>query len=315
MPKFLRTNEQIVKDAINTGDLASGGYLSPEQASKFLQQTFDATVLGGLVRHEKRRSKTGEVDKIGIGTRLLRAKVENVDDGYRAKPEHGKLTYATTAVRLPWEITEETLRENIEGENYEKIVTDLMTKQVGLDLEDLYLNGDTATLPSVDDYDFLKLNDGWLKMLANGSNIEDRSSKDSGAMSINVFYDSIKSIPNKYNNGTLKWMMSPRRRQAWEQYILNQAITGGGVVTDRRVENPAGIPIVEVPSMPDDKIILTNPKNLVTINTYDMKIRKTVEGKEAVLQDKRFYVIHLDFDCIIEEMDAALLIKGLASIS
>ena len=313
--RFLRSNQQIVKETITTDDLRAGGYLAPEQASKFLQQTFEATVLGGLVRHEKRRAKTGEVDKIGIGTRLLRAKVENVDDGYRAKPTEDKLTYATVAVRLPWEITEETLRENIEGENYEKIVTDLMTQQVGIDLEDLYLNGDEDALSTADDYDFIKLNDGWVKQLMNGSHIEDRSGKDSGAMSLDVFYDSIRGIPNKYNNGTLRWLMSPHRKQEWEKYILNQAVTVGGIITDKRVEAPAGIPVVEVPAMPDDKIILTNPKNLITINTYDMKIRKTTEGKAAIMQDKRFYVIHLDFDCIIEEMDAALIVKGLAALS
>lgn len=309
-----RTNEQIVKDTITTAGLAAGGALSPEQASKFLQQTFEATTLGGLVRHEKRRAKTGEIDKIGIGTRLLRKKVENVDDGYRGTVEHGKLEYATTAVRLPWEITEETLRENIEGQNYEKIVTDLMTKQVGIDLEDLYINGDESTASTATDYDFLKINTGWLKQLSTGSNLEDRSSKSSGAMILDVFYDAIRDIPNKYNNGTLRWIMSPHRRQAWEQYIINQAVTVGGIITDKRVEAPAGIPIVEVPAMPDDKIILTNPKNLITVNTYDMVIRKTMEGKEAVLQDKRFYVIHLDFDCIIEEPDAAVLVYGLASL-
>lgn len=311
----MKNNKQIVKDTITTTGLQSGGYLSPEQASKFLQQTFEATVLGGLVRHEKRRAKTGEIDKIGIGTRLLRAKVENVDDGYRASVEHGKLEYACKAVRLPWEITEETLRENIEGQNYEKIVTDLMTRQVGIDLEDLYLNGDEATLSTADDYDFLKLNTGWIKQLTTSAHVEDRTSKDSGAMSLDVFYDAIRDMPNKYNNGTLRWMMSPHRRQEWEKYIINQAVTVGGIVTDRRVEAPTGIPVIEVPAMPDDKIILTNPKNLITVNTYDMIIRKTTEGKEAVMQDKRFYVIHLDFDCIIEETDAAVIVTNLAALT
>ncbi len=66
--------------------------------------------------------------------------------------------------------------------------------------------------------------------------------------------------------------------------------------------------------MPDSKIILTNPKNLVVVNSYNVIIRKTTEGKEAIMQDKRFYVIHLDFDPIIEELDATVIIKGLAAI-
>lgn len=42
-----------------------------------------------------------------------------------------------------------------------------------------------------------------------------------------------------------------------------------------------------------------------------MKIRKTLEGKEAIMKDKRFYVAHLDYDPIIEELDATAIIKGL----
>ena len=120
-------NSTIVrKAAISTGSLTSG-LLNPEQARKFIQQTFDATNLGALVRHEMRTARTGEIDKIGIASRILRKKTENTDDGYRANVKTSQIEYATTAIRLPWEITEETLRENIEGEHLEQIITDLMT--------------------------------------------------------------------------------------------------------------------------------------------------------------------------------------------
>lgn len=311
---LVRSNRQIVKNTISTTGLQAGGILNPEQAQKFIQQTFENTALGGVIRHETRRAKTGEIDKIGIASRILRKKTENTDDGYRAGVKHDKLEYATTAVRVPWEITEETLRENIEGQHYEKIVTDLMTTQIGIDLEDLYLNGDTAVAESDEDHDFLYVNDGWVKQLKNGSHVVDRSAQSGGALNLDVFYDTLNAIPNKYNNGKLRWMMSPHRRQEWERYILNQAVTAGGIITDKRVENPASIPAIEVPRMPDDVIMLTDPKNLIVVNTYDVIIRKTVEGKEAIMQDKRFYVVHLDFDAIIEELDAAAIITGLAAI-
>ena len=139
-------NSSIIrKAAIQTTSLSGGGLLNPEQARKFLQQTFEATNLGPLVRHEMRTAKTGEVDKIGIARRILRKKTENTDDGYRANVKTSQIEYACTAVRLPWEITEETLRENIEGQNLEAIITNLMTTQLGVDLEDLYLNSDEDT--------------------------------------------------------------------------------------------------------------------------------------------------------------------------
>ncbi len=307
------SNEQIIQKTLTTSGVTAG-LLNPEQAQKFIKQTFDATPLGPLTRNVLRKSKTGEIDKIGIASRILRKKTENVDDNYRAKPTFSKIEYATTAVRLPWEITEETLRENIEGQQLEEIVTNLMTAQVGVDIEDLAINGDTEIAETDEDYDFLKINDGWLKQLLDGAHVEDRSSKSSGAMKIDVYYDALKLMPNKYNNGKLRWLMSPKRKQEWDKYLLDKVITVGGGVTDAIMNSPAAIPSIEVPSLPDSNIILIDPKNLIKVYTYNMIIRKTTEGKEAIMQDKRFYIIHFDFDAVIEELDAAVVIKGLASI-
>jgi hypothetical protein len=258
-----------------------------------------------------RTAKTGEIDKIGIASRILRKKTENTDDGYRANVTTSQIEYSTTAIRLPWEITEESLRENIEGQNLEAIITNLMTTQLGIDMEDLYLNGDEATDSSDKDYDFLKINDGWIKQLVNGGHVYDASTASSGGMSLDLFYKTLATLPNKYNNGKLRWLMSPRRAQEWELFLLNKVVGNGGAVPDSLYNSPAKIPAVECPSMSDDKIILTDPKNLVVVNTYDVKIRKTTEGKEAIMQDKRFYVCHLDYDPIIEELEAAAIITGL----
>lgn len=304
------TNEEIIaKAAIQTSSLSGGGLLNKEQARKFIQQTFEATNLGGLIRHEMRTAKTGEIDKIGIASRILRKKTENTDDGYRANVQTTNIEYSTTAVRLPWEITEETLRENIEGQGLEGTVTNLMTKQLGIDLEDLYLNGDIDVPASDADHDFLYINDGWIKQIKNGGHVYDASS--ASGMSLDMFYKTLQTIPNKYNNGSLRWLMSPRRAQEWELYLLNQVIGKGGVVPDSIYTSPARIQTIECPSLSDDTIMLTDPKNLIVVNTYDMQIRKTTEGKEAIMQDKRFYVVHLDFDPIIEELDATAIITNL----
>ena len=303
----MNNNSTIIrKAAIATGSLASG-LLNPEQARKFIQQTFDATNLGGLVRHEMRTAKTGEIDKIGIGRRILRKKTENTDDNYRAGVNTSQIEYSTTAVRLPWEITEETLRENIEGQNFENIVTNLMTTQLGVDMEDLYLNGDEATEPTDKDYDFLKINDGWIKQIGNGGHVYDATCGDD--MGLDMVYKALASLPNKYNNGKLRWLMSPKRAQEWELFLLNKVVNQGGAVPDSENTSPARIQAVECPSLDDKTILLTDPKNLIVVNTYSVQIRKTTEGKEAIMQDKRFYVVHLDYDPIIEELDATAMIK------
>ena len=302
-------NRGLINKAAISTDKISSGLLQPYQAKKFLQQTFEATALRQQIRHEIRTEKTGEIDKIGIASRILRKKTENKDDGYRAGVETSQIEYETKAVRLPWEITEETLRENIEGQNFESIVTNLMTTQLGIDLEDLDINGDEDVSATDPDYDFLKLNNGWLKQISAGGHIYDASSYNS--MSLDMFYNCLQAVPNKYNNGKLRWLMSPHRAQKWELYLLNQVITSGGAVPDNMYTAPAHIPVIEVPKLPDDKIILVDPKNLIEVKTYNVKIRKTTEGKEAIMQDKRFYVVHFDLDAVIEEIDATAVMTNI----
>ena len=323
----MSNNKQIIDKAaaLTTGGVTSG-LLKPEQAARFLKQIFDATALGGLTRHETRKSKTGEIDKIGIASRIIRKKVENIDansdgsvpildpttgqiTGYRAKPNFSQIEYATTAVRLPWEITEETLLENIEGQGLEATITNLMTTQLGNDLEDLYLNGDVDTVAGDPDHDFLYINDGWVKQILNGGHIYDAAGQ--ADMSLDMFYNTVRAMPNKYNNGKLRWLMSPHRAQEWELFLLNKGLNSGGSFPDSLYKSPASIPTITVPLLSDDKIILTDPQNLITVNTYGIKIRKTVEGKEAIMNDKRFYVVHLDFDAIIEELDATAIITNI----
>lgn len=306
---LLRTNKQIVKDGAVTTSVVTSGLLQPYQAKKFLRQTFDATPLMGAIRHETRTERKGEIDKIGVGRRLLRRKVENTDDGYRAKPNFGSIEYSCNPVRLPWEITEDTLRENIEGEDLETTITNLMTTQIGVDSEDLIINGDEATSSENPDYDFLKLDDGVIKQVSAGGHILDVTG--SSNMELEMFYKAVASIPNKYNNGKLRWLMSPTRAQQWELFLLNKVINAGGAVPEALYKSPVAIPSMQVPNLADDIVILIDPKNITEVNTYTVKIRKDATSKDAIMQDKRFYVVHFDLDTLIEELDATAIIKGL----
>ena len=346
------TNEKIVKDAAITTGGISHGLLNPYQAETFLKQTFEATPLMKEIRHVLRREKTGEIDKIGIGRHILRAKVENTDDGYRAKPNFDVLQYATNAVRVPWEITEEALRENIEGQGFETTVANLMTKQIGVDEEDLLLNGDEAAadatafssatnytagqfvtyngklyrfvnnhsagawdaddveeMGDAGDIDFVKLDNGFIKQIKKYGHKMDASSY--SVMNLDLYYKMLSLVPNKYNNGSLRWIMSPTRKQQWDLFLYQAIISQGGSVPEFIFKSPASIPALECPNMPNDAIILSDPKNLVEVNTYSVQIRKTTEGKEAIMQDKRFYVVHFDLDTLIEETDATGIITGL----
>lgn len=304
-----RSNEEMF-EKMDTGTLSGGGLLNPEQARTFFKMTFESTPFSKLHRKEQRKVKTGEIDKIGIGRRLLRRKTEGVDDNYRAAVTTGKIEYATVPVRLPWELTEEVFLENIEGENFEDLVMSMMTTQTGIDLEDLHFNGDTTSSDP-----FISLNDGWIKIIKNavGAHVLDctADSKFNKAIMFRI----LNNLPSKYADPSkIKWMMSPKRHSLYKEYLSGRSTPGGDNILAGGNElaiRPLGFDVVVIPSMPDDIIILGDPQNFVAVWTYSMKIRKTTEGKEAVMQDKRFYVIHFDDDAIIQEPDAVVLAYNL----
>ena len=340
------TNAQIIKDTITT-ESVSHGILTPFQAKKFLVQTFEATPFQKAIRHVTRTEKSGEIDKIGIGHRLLRPKTENAFDGVTASPKFGVVNYNCRATRLDWDITNETLRQNIEGENMDAVVTNLMTAQVGVDSEDLLLNGEEKAsaaeafsaakayaagdcvteagslytflkshaagaevmrIGDAADKVFLGQNDGVIKTLGNGHIIDVSGAKE---MELDMFYKAVASLPPRFNDGTLRWMMSPTRAQQWEMFLLNKVINAGGAVPESLYKSPVGIPSMGVPMMPDNTVILSNPKNFVQVNTYTMKIKKDEISVQAIREDKKFYVVHFDFDAIIEELEAAAIIVNL----
>lgn len=121
----------------------------------------------------------------------------------------------------------------------------------------------------------------------------------------------VASIPNRFNNGNLRWLMSPTRAQQWELFLLEKITEKGGAVPQELYKSPVAIPSMQVPGLSNDAIILAEPKNLIEVNTYSMKLRKDATSKDAIMQDKRFYVIHFDFDALIEEMEATAIITGL----
>ncbi|MDR0883366.1 MAG: hypothetical protein LBN05_01970 [Oscillospiraceae bacterium] len=322
-----KADQQIVKETITTETLAGGGLLNAEQSTRFLTQIFEGTPLGALTHNEVRRSKTGQLDKLSVNPRLLRRKVENIDatsaggvpvldeetgqvTGYRAQVVTSQVPYACVSVRLPWEITGETLRQNLQGTSFEALAEQLMLSQLREDVEDILLNGDTAAALDDPDHDFLYINDGWVKKAKLGGHVVDLTALQEGVLDIRAFNAAAQALPSKYHGASVRWLMSPRTQQSWVNYLANAAIGNGGNVADSMYTAPFGIQILPVPRIPDDVIMLTNPKNLVKVSTHDVIIKRSAEGKHAVMEDKIFYGIHLDLDAVIEETDALAIATG-----
>lgn len=303
----MNRRQAIAKATVDTTG-ASAGLLDPEQSSAFLRTIKEKTALGQAMRLEIRKASSGEINKLSTASRIIRAATENSDDGYRAGASFPTVDYSTNKIRLPWEVTEDVFHENIEGEALEAALTSEMTAQFALDLEDLDVNGDASSGDP-----FLGINNGILKLLSTNASGDvhriDGSTIDSGAISKAHFFAGIAEMPNKYvNQGNLKWMMSPAKQYQWIEWLTDRETGAGDAALSGTGKSPLGIDILPVPSFPDERIVLANPRNFVRVVSWEVRKRKVTGETDAELAatDKRFYVFHIKEDVIVEEDDAVV---------
>lgn len=299
-----------------TIDTSAGGQLDAGQADAFIDQITENSTFGSQINVEKTDRKTGTMDKLGVGARLIRSAVENSDDGYRAGISLTDVAYAVKDLRLPFEITAQWAHRNVEKEKAKAKVIKAMTTQFGLDLDDLNINGDEGSGDA-----FLKLDDGLLdKCSTNTSgniNRVDGSTINSGEITDAHFFGAAEEMPNKYwNQGDLVWLCSPTLvRRYTEDLITRDTPVGDAALTGKNI-NPLGVPFFKgqgmdqagMPFMPDTRLILTSLKNLTRVIEWDVqKISVYPETDwELATRRKEGHIYFISQDFVILEDEAVV---------
>lgn len=177
------------------GNPAGSGLLQPEQARQFIDYMWDTTVLANQVRTVVMRSDTQDIDRIGVGQRLIRPAVEAVDTGENQGVYFSKISLTTKKIRLDWELSTESLEDNLEGEALEDHIARMMATQMGTDLEDVAINGDTASSDKA-----LKIFDGWRKLALEGTSDGAAHIVDNGGAGLTAAAANaaLKAMPRKF---------------------------------------------------------------------------------------------------------------------
>ncbi|MCP1358755.1 major capsid protein [Aneurinibacillus migulanus] len=312
----MKTNAQMIDGSFAKSTVVTsmdGGALNYKQVDKFVEMAYESTTFMKGIRHETRISAQGTIDKITVRGRNLRGKTENVEATNTAVPNFPQVPYSVTPVVLPFEITEEFIRQTqrIRKQNAEEIILRAMTANYGENMQDIGFNGNSATPDTDPDYEFLKINDGWLKVARTKGNYIDFSTL-TAAQKAGILFELPRAIPTRFRSGgTFKYFMHPdtfsKRLQKLAEKDTSASIQlqiMGGVMKINSYD------VEPVDHMPEGAILFTYQPNFVMVHTYDMQIRKTTEGKEAIYADKRFYAIHSDFDPIFEEPGAVAFVEG-----
>ena len=122
-------------DAALSGD----GLLYPDQANRFLDYMWDATILAKAARTIRMRSNTTEIDRVAVGQRIMTVAQEDNPRDYvggfsNATATFNKISLTTRKLRLDWELSSESLEDNIEGPDLEDNIARLMATQAVNDI-------------------------------------------------------------------------------------------------------------------------------------------------------------------------------------
>jgi hypothetical protein len=308
----------------------NGGLLNPEQSARFLDYMFDATVIGKVARTVRMKSDTTEIDRIGVGEKLMKLATEGSDDASNSAVTFSKISLTTKKLRLDWELSTESLEDNIEGPDLEDHIARLLATQAGNDIEDVILNGNTALTQDA----LYKAFNGVVKKAKTYGNVVDAGG---AVISRAVFNSALKALPRKYKQRRtdLRFLAGSNLIQDYlystSQNIQNvnpQDIASGIIRGDVPVVGgPAGyvapyafgIPIVEVPLLPETQagdysgqtgshgdVHLTFPNNVVIGIKRDVTVYRFFWPRKDSIE----YTMYTRVGVQIEQANAWVVVKN-----
>jgi HK97 family phage major capsid protein len=284
--------------------ISNGGYLNPEQSNRFIQMVQDQPTVLKPARRVTMGGPKRYIEKIGFGSRILRKATASgvaLEASKRAAPTTGKIELVTDELIAEVNIPYDVLEDNIEKDNLEDTIMAQMAARTAIDLEEYFLLADTS---SADEY--LALTEGVLKRVTthtvglSNAEVIDKA----------VFKSLVKTMPPKYfrNKAAFRFFSSHQNEIDYRDTLADrQGNMGDSLVEgDRRVA-AYGVPVIPASMMPESKILLTNPQNLIWGIQRDIMIETDKDIRARVY----IIVLTLRVAIQIEEEEACVLGTGL----
>jgi HK97 family phage major capsid protein len=308
-------------NAVNPSGDAGSGILRPEQARRFIDYVWDATVLAKDGRRVTMRANTMELEKVNVGERVIRA-ANQADATYtNAGATFSKVELTTKKIRLDWEVSAEALEDNVEGGALEDHLVRLMTNAFANDIEDLAINGDGST------GSFLSIMEGFVnKTKTNGDAHEFAATVSNNAFTPEVLQGVINSLPRKYRalKSGLKFYAGTEAFQGiarnhgtlndniWTEDYRNAYLAGTDqVIGQARTTRVLGVPVMEVPYYPEGYVDLTFPSNRIWGFQRDITVNREYVPKKDTIE----YTVFVRFGIQWEEEDAVAFVDADSSDS
>lgn len=287
----MKQAELIRRADLALSDLSNdGGLLQPQQSNRFMRKIIDSPTIIRDARTIQMRNPSMEINKIGFGQRVLRAARNSSTqrsgpyavgqrallEAERAKPQTSKIELNTSEIIAEINLPYETLEDNIEGSNMRNTILALLADRVALDLEELFILGDTDNVSDP----YLALQDGVLTLAE--SNVVNHGG---APVDVDLFKNMAKGLPTQYLSylGEYKTYIAPYREIDYRATVAQrQTALGDAIISGRTAPTIMGVPLSRAAKMPQDQAILTIPNNLIVGIQRDMRLEYDTDIRERV---------------------------------
>lgn len=168
-------------------------------------------------------------------------------------------------------------------------------------------------------HSLLGLMNGWIELFTNPqaltSNIVDGSVINAGAISFSHFQTMLTALPKKYRVPELVFIMNLAQADKFRTWLLaNHSVAfAQAIINDANYLPTLGHKMICPVDFPSDKILLTNPKNLILGIHENIKMRKVTAETDTYLADtdQTYWNLRMRLGYAIERPDAGVLLTGL----
>ncbi|MGP4041902.1 phage major capsid protein [Gracilibacillus sp. D59] len=300
---ILQRIEGAIK-SLTTSDIGSS-VLARQKQQRFVRVVSEATTILDNARRIIMQSHTYDIDRIGFASRILQKATEGQDPSGDPKPQTNTNTLESKEVIAVPSVTDSTMEDNIEEEGFEDTLLDLIADRTGIDLEELFMQGDTTSTDT-----FLAITDGWLKKSANQVTGASDGTGDFDSVDVEDMFDAmLGAIPKKYLRNRSEWTFYTH----WDieddyRNVLRQRGTGLGdsAQTDAIALAYKGISVQNSPNVPAGQALLVPNNNLVYGIYRDIRIEQDRRAKARTTD----FVTTLRVDCHYEDENASVVGTG-----
>lgn len=309
----MKMKELLAKADMALSDLATAGLMQPEQANNFIRILMQDTAFLDDVRLINMQRPKMTVNKLALNNRALRIANQGTissplagEEGTRALARADRTKVTTSKVELdtfeviaevnlPYEVLEDNIEGGqIDNTRFQATVLSQLAERIRIDIEDLVLNGDTASLDT-----FLAERDGILVQAV--SNIVNNGG---AALDAVTFNEMIQTLPDKFkrvmqrykfyvaHNKALQYMMQVAQRQTG---LGDSVLVGGSGVNFA----PFGVPMVGAAAMPANQALFMDPMNILFGVQRNMRMEFDRDSRERVI----IIVFTMRFDFKLEQED------------